>query len=67
MNEHFNTLEENGVLDDEFWEYIKNNLVSELINVATIDYNDDGKQELVLTILFRTVGAITPPFNERAI
>lgn len=68
MNEHFVILKENGVLDDGFWKEIEENLLYELINVTTIDYNDDEKKlELVLTISFDTVGAKTPPFGERAI
>ncbi|QUI23021.1 hypothetical protein HZI73_12285 [Vallitalea pronyensis] len=67
MYAHFDTLKNNGILDENFWQDIKENLLYEMIHVTTLDYDHDEKKELLMTISFHTVGAKTPPFDQRAI
>ncbi|MCT4544163.1 MAG: hypothetical protein N4A63_11520 [Vallitalea sp.] len=67
--EKINELKENNVIiDDEFMKNIKGNLMCCPIKTRFMDIDNDGSDELLLTIMLDTVGAVTPiSINEEAI
>lgn len=55
------TLEENGQLMDEtYWDSVKNNLISAITGCSYLDVDHDGKDEMIISIYCYTVGGSTP-------
>lgn len=62
-------LKENGIkIDESFWKSIQDNLLSEVTDCNWIDIDQDGDDEMILSIYYYTVGAMTPiSLKERGI
>lgn len=54
-------LEENGVkIDESLWKSIQENLLCEITGCHWLDVDGDGDDEMIISIYYHTVGALTP-------
>lgn len=55
------SLEENSIkMDESFWKNIQGNLLSDITGCHWLDVEEDGDDEMILSIYYHTIGAITP-------